>query len=249
VGGWSALPVLTTSVSGWRTAVRLRREADALFGAECAEYDRWAKELKKRPSDGEMARWLMLDKAHLRAEAMRGSNITGQDVVSHVVINQAAPFARRAGVPGGPPRYEKYNLVVILLTKFGIRVSRTQLDLTTGDARDKSWDVFGYDRIASASLSMRDRTAVTAGPAEPTRTEHVRHLRLRLLDGTDILEVKERLALDDTDLDESEVAHLAVQTSGMDAAFPVLQAVALHGPAWTHHERDRRALCSKTWSD
>ncbi|WP_424186783.1 hypothetical protein ACOBQX_02820 [Actinokineospora sp. G85] len=248
-GGWFALPVLAEVVAGIRASVRLRRESDMLFREEYAEYERWLGELKLRPSDGEMARWLALDKAHLKAEAVRGSNITDQDVVTHVVINQTAPFARRASVPHGPPRYEKYMITVILLTRFGIRISRVRLDFTTGEVVNENWDVFGYDRIASASLAVRDSSVIDKGAAERTRSVRDREFRLRLLDGAEIIKVKERLGLDDTDVAEDEAEQLAVQTSGMDAAFPVLQAVALHGPGWTEYERDRRVRWTKTWSD
>ncbi|OLR95078.1 hypothetical protein [Actinokineospora bangkokensis] len=247
-GGWMGLPVLAEAIATRRTAVRLRREAEKLFADEHAEYERWSEELKGRPSDAEMARWLALDKAHLRAEAVRKTNLAEHDLVSHVVINQMAPGARRGSVRSGPPRYTKYDVMIILLTRFGVRTSRVRLDFTTGALGNEDWDVFGYDRIASASLKTKVRTVGGATPTDPARTVHHRRFSLGLLDGTKIIDLNERVDLDDADVEEAELEQLAAATSGMDAAFPVLRAVALHGPAWITHERGRRALWSKTWS-
>ncbi|MGM1058027.1 hypothetical protein [Saccharothrix sp. Mg75] len=249
-GGWFALPALVEVVAAGRAALLPVKEANELFDEEMAEYRRWRKDLDDRPTDGEMARWLALDKAHLKATALRAGNIAEQDLVSHVVINQPAPGARRGAVVHGPPRYEAYLVTVILLTKYGIRASRVYLDFTTGDVKNENWDVFGYDRIASASLRLRERSARKI-PGEPPRKVHNREFRLRLLDGAEILRVSERLDVEsDTEVDdESELERLAAATSGMDAALPVLEAVAHHGPAWLDLERDRRSLWADTWSD
>jgi hypothetical protein len=224
------------------------KEANELFDDEMAEYRRWRQELADRPEDGEMARWLALDKAHLKIQALRAGNIAEEDLVSHVVINQPAPGARRGAVVHGPPRYEAYLVTVILLTKYGIRASRVYLDFTTGETKNENWDVFGYDRIASASLRLRERTARKT-PGEPARKVHNREFRLRLLDGEEILRVSERLDVEsDTKVDdEAELEQLAAATSGMDAALPVLEAVAHHGPAWLDLERNRRILWAHAW--
>ncbi|MFD7655584.1 hypothetical protein ACFV4N_16560, partial [Actinosynnema sp. NPDC059797] len=156
--------------------------------------------------------------------------------------------ARRGAVVHGPPRYEAYLVTVILLTKYGIRASRVYLDFTTGAAKNENWDVFGYDRIASASLRLRERT-IRKPPGAPPRKVHNREFRLRLLDGVEILKVSERLDVEsDTEVDdEAELEQLAAATSGMDPALPVLEAVAHHGPAWIDLERDRRSLWAHAW--
>lgn len=250
VGGWFALPAVIQVVAARRAALLLLADADELFGEELAEYCRWREELAGRPTDTEMARWLAMDKAYLKAEALRRGNIAEQDLVSHVVINQLAPGARRGVVPHGPPRYTAYLVTVILLTRYGVRASRVYLNFATGDVKNERWDVFGYDRIASASLSVHERTA-RKGPDEPARTVRYRELRLRLLDGTEIIKINERLDVDnDTEVDdEAELERLAAATSGMDAALPILEAVAHQGRAWIDLERDRRNVWSHAWPD
>ncbi|MCK2237402.1 MULTISPECIES: hypothetical protein [unclassified Crossiella] len=250
VGGWFALPALLEVIAARRAALLPIKQADALFAEEMAEYRRWLEELADRPTDSELARWLALDKAHLKAEALRGGNIAEQDLVSHVVINHHAPGARRGAVPHGPPRYTAYLVTVILLTRYGIRASRVYLNFTTGEVKNENWDVFGYDRIASASLRMLEKT-VRKGPGEPGHKVRYREFRLRLLDGAEIIKVNERLDSEsDTEVDdEAELERLAAATSGMDTALPVLEAVAHQGRAWIDLERGRRDLWSRTWSD
>ena len=250
VGGCFALPALVEVAAASRAARLPLKEANELFGEEMAEYHRWRTELDDRPSDSEMARWLALDKAHLKTEALHAGNIAEQDLVSHVVINQLAPGARRGLVPHGPPRYTAYLVTVILLTKHGVRASRVYLNFITGEIKSENWDVFGYDRIASASLRVLERTA-RKSPGEPPRKVRSREFKLRLLDGAEIIKVNERLDTEnDTEVDdEAELERFAAATSGMDAALPVLEAIAHHGRAWIDLERNRRTLWSRTWSD
>ncbi|GAA3546536.1 hypothetical protein GCM10022222_32730 [Amycolatopsis ultiminotia] len=246
VGGWFALPTVV-EVFGIRRAARFQlAEAEALLIEETAEYHRWRAELADRPMDGEMARWLALDKAHLKAEALRAGNIAEQDLVSHVVINQLAPFSRRGVVLHGPPRYTAYLVTVILLTRHGVRSSRVYLDFTTGEVKNENWQVFGYDRIASASFSVAEKTSKKRAD-RPVRN---RHFRLRLLDGAEILSISERLdSVNDAEVDDAELEGLVAETSGMDAALPVLEAVAHQGRDWIEFETGRRKLWSSVWSD
>jgi hypothetical protein len=159
-----------------------------------------------------------------------------------------APWARRGLVLHGPPRYTAYLVTVILLTRFGVRSSRVYLDFITGEVKNENWDVFGYDRIASASLKMLE--TVKKGPDRPDRKVRNREFRLRLLDGAEIITIKERLDVEnDSEVDEDELEGLTAATSGMDAALPVLEAVAHQGRDWIELESDRRKLWSRVWSD
>jgi hypothetical protein len=250
VGGWFALPAVV-KVFATRRAVQFQAsEADALLEEETAEYVRWQGELVDCPDDGEMARWLALDKAYLKAEALRRGNIDENDLVSHVVINQRAPGGRRGVVDGGPPRYTAYFVTVILLTQYGARSSRVYLNFMTGEVKNENWAAFGYDRIASASLKMVEKT-VKNGLDRAEHTVRTREFRLRLLDGAEIIKINERLDVEsDTEVDdEAELDRLAAATSGMDAALPVLEAVAHQGRDWIALETDRRKAWSRVWSD
>jgi hypothetical protein len=248
-GGWLALSAVVGSLAD-RCAVRLLlQEADALFAEETVEYHRRRDELADTPADGEMARWLALDKAYLKAQALHRGDIAEQDLVAHVVIDERAPGARRGRVPHGPLRYTAYLVTVILLTRHGARISRMFLDFTTGETRNENWRVFGYDRIASASLGVVERT-VRKAPHEPVRTVHRREFRLSLLSGEEILQVNDRVEAEgDARADEVELQRLTAATSGMDAALPILEAVARQGREWIDLDRDRRKLLFSAWAD
>ncbi|RSN65461.1 hypothetical protein DMH01_03545 [Amycolatopsis sp. WAC 04182] len=247
-GGWFVLPAVIEFFAA-RSATRfLSADADALFEQEMVEYERWRAELSDRPDDSEIARWLALDKAYIKAEALRRGDIAERDLVSHVVLNERAPYSRRGVVPHGPPRYDAYQVMVILLTRHGVRASRVYLDFITGEVKNEAWNVFGYDRIASASLTVREKTVKR--PAESEHKVRNRDFRLRLLDGREILAVSDRVDVEnDTEDDEVELNQLAAATSGMDAALPILEAVAHKGRDWIEFENDRRAMWSRNWSE
>lgn len=248
-GGWFALPAVIEFFAARRATEFLSADADALFEQEMAEYERWRAELSDRPDDSEIARWLALDKDYIKAEASRRGDIDERDLVSHVVLNERAPYARRGVVPNGPPRYEAYQVMVILLTRHGVRESLVHLNFITGEIKNEAWNVFGYDRIASASLTVREKTVKR--PEEPARKVRNRDFRLRLLDGMEILAVSDRVDVENDleDNDEAELNRLAAATSGMDAALPILEAVAHKGRDWIEFENDRRTMWSRTWSE
>ncbi|MFD5093314.1 hypothetical protein ACFWMR_22110 [Amycolatopsis thailandensis] len=249
MGGWSAFPAVIELFAARKATRLLSADADALFEQEMAEYGRWRDELSDRPDDIDMARWLALDKAYIKAEALRKGDIAEQDLVSHVVLNQQAPGARRGVVSHGPPRYEAYLVTVILLTRHGIRESRVYLNFTTGEVKNEVWNVFGYDRIASASLRVKEKQV--KNPGELERKVCNRQFRLRLLDGVEIFTISDRPdGENDAEVDdEAELKELAAATSGMDAALPILEAVAHKGRDWIEFENDRRTMWSHSWSD
>ncbi|WP_414943807.1 hypothetical protein [Amycolatopsis sp. cmx-11-32] len=248
-GSWFALPAVIEFFAARRATRFLLADADALFEQEMAEYKRWRDELSDRPNDSEIARWLALDKAYIKAEALRRGDIAERDLISHIVLNERAPYTRRGVVPHGPPRYEAYQVMVILLTRHGVRASRVHLDLITGEIKNEAWNVFGYDRIASASLTVQEKTVKR--PEEPDRKVRNRDFRLRLLDGMEILAVSDHVDVEnDTEADdEAELNQLAAATSGMDVALPMLEAVAHKGRDWIEFENDRRAMWSRNWSE
>ncbi|EMD22199.1 hypothetical protein [Amycolatopsis azurea] len=249
VGSWSALPAVIELFAVRKATRLLSADAEVLFEQEMAEYERWRDELSDRPDDIDMARWLALDKAYIKAEALRRGDIAERDLVSHVVLNQQAPGARRGVVPHGPPRYEAYLVTVILLTRHGVRESRVHLNFTTGEVKNEAWNVFGYDRIASASLKVKEKRV--KNPGELERKVRNRHFRLRLLNGVEIFAISDRPdGESDTEVDdEVELKELAAATSGMDAALPILEAVAHKGRDWIEFENDRRTMWSRNWSD
>jgi hypothetical protein len=256
---FQVLVVLAGAVVAWSTLMEViatrraasipRKQADALHTLETAEYQRWCEELTRRPSDSEMARWLALDKSHLKAEALRAGNIDERDLVSHVVIAQLAPGARRGTVAHGPPRYTAYQVTVILLTRHGVRSSQAYLNFTTGEVKDRTWNAFGYDRISSASLSMKEGRSKDASTGQWRKTRS-RQFSLRLLDTSTIIEISERtdLGSDTVVEDEEELERLAAETSGLDAALPVMEAIAHHGRAWIELEDRRRGVWAEHWA-
>lgn len=251
VGGWWGISGIARIVSVSRAQCLLAEDAEVVFADERAEHHRWCQVLADRPRDMEMERWLALDKAHLKNEALRRANLRERDLVTYVVLTERAPFARRSRIIGGPPRYEAYMVYIFLLTKFGMRTTRTFLNLTTGDVRNEQHQMCTYDAVASASVTEKGvRTFQTDGsPSVSNRAGRV--FRLILLNGTCIAEVRENSRAigdeppgEDDDLEE-DVA--SMPTAGFDSALQVLEAVATEGRDWITRDRERKQRWARNW--
>ncbi|MBW4719986.1 hypothetical protein [Saccharothrix obliqua] len=233
----------------------LRADAARLNAAESRAYQEWLALLADRPSDAEMARWLAMDKAYLRDNAVRRANLYAHDLVTHVVMTEGARGALRARVLHGPPRFSRYVVQIFLLTRGGVREARVELDFLTGDALNEQRHLFRYDALASASVVEKGLRGTRKEGAEVERLRS-RAFQLSLVNGRDITVVaeaftKERddgIEEDDAE-DESEQFRMSVQTSGIDAAMPVLEAVAAEGADWIARDRERRARWSRDWPE
>ncbi|MGW6444089.1 hypothetical protein [Lentzea sp. NPDC055074] len=241
-----------TKIRGLRKMSSLARAHDEqIFAAETQAYEEWVRVLADRPSDAEMARWLSMDKVCLKNDLVRRNNLSTHDLVTHVVMTEGADGARRARVPHGPPRFSHYEVQIFLLTRSGVRETRVQLNFLTGEARNERRNLFRYDALASASVSevgMRATRGVGEGAREVERLRS-RRFRLTLVNGRDITVVAEnfRNANDSVLEDETELFLVATQTSGIDAALPILEAVAAEGSDWIDREQERRDRWSREW--
>jgi len=249
-GGWWAVRGIACIAAVPRTQALLDGAAEALLDEEQVEYRRWVQVLADRPPDPEMARWLALDKAYLKDEALRRANLRERDLVTHVVLTERAPYARKGRVTDGPPRYEKYIVYVFLLTQSGMRTIRTNLSLTTGDVGDEQRRMFRYDAVASASVEETGRRTFLADGCRSADRVSRRVFRLTLLNGTDIAEVKEnpRATGDDRAADGDELVDaVSAQTPGFDSALRILEAVATEGRDWIVRDRERKQRWARNW--
>ncbi|MFS8097894.1 hypothetical protein LFM09_12205 [Lentzea alba] len=250
-GGFFVVQGATRIRSLQRMSALARAHDEQIFAAEKHGYEEWLRVLADRPSDGEMARWLAMDKIYLKNDLVRRNNLTTHDLVTHVVMTEGADGADRARVRRGPMRYSKYEVQIFLLTRSGVRESRQELNFLTGEARNERRNLFRYDALASASVR---ETGVRATRGFGEDTQEVERLRSRrfcltLVNGRDITVVAEnfRNANDTVLEDESELFLVALQTSGIDAALPILEAVAAEGSDWIAREQERREQWSRDW--
>ncbi len=220
-----------------RVRALVDRRADDLLGEELVAHEERAELLRDRPSDAEMARWMALDKLFLKDEALRRADLNERDLVTHVVLTERAPFARRGRVTKGPHRYEAYNVQIFLLTRYGMRSVRTRLEFATGTTRNEKRQMFPYDAVASASIEETD------GPGN-------RVFELTLVNSEKIAEVKENLRNQvDVEMDGIEdLSLLVTQTSGFDSALRVLEAVATEGRDWIVRDEERKRRWAQNWS-
>lgn len=250
-GGFFAAKGGTRIRSVQRMSALARAHDEQTFAEEMRGYEEWLRVLADRPTDGEMARWLALDKIYLKNDLVRRNNLTTHDLVMHVVMTEGTNDAARARVLHGPPRYSKYEVQIFLLTRSGVRETRSELNFLNGEARNERRNLFRYDALASASVTETGLRA-TRGEGEGTReVERLRSRRfcLTLVNGRDITVVAEtfRNASDSMLEDESELFLVASQTSGIDAALPILEAVAAEGSDWIAREQERREQWSRDW--
>ena len=129
-----------------------RQDAKERSEAERAEFERWELELRDRPSDAEIARWLDYDKLYLRVIAMKRLGVAGRQLITHATLTEAAPGSRGARIIHGPPRYSAYVVTIFLLTETGVRRLAIRLNFETGIPSDHVRQSFQYNAIAWAGL-------------------------------------------------------------------------------------------------
>ncbi|MEV0461565.1 hypothetical protein AB0I30_06600 [Nocardia tengchongensis] len=250
VGSWWGIRGIARIAALAPAQALLNHDADLLLAEEQAEYQRWRHVLADRPSDAEMARWLALDKAFLRDDALQRANLRERDLVTHVVLTERAPFARKSRVSDGPSRYEAYMVYVFLLTQYGMRTARTHLYLPTGDTRNEHRQMFTYDAVASVSVVEKGVRVFLAdgSPSIDNRSDRV--FQLTLLNGECVAEVREksRVSINNRYVEDDEQgATSAAFTSGFDSALQVLEAVATEGRDWIVRDRERRQRWALNW--
>lgn len=247
------------SVLALRRADRIaQREASQLYEEELRAFHDWQATLSDRPSDAEMARWLAMDKAYLKAAVLQRLQLSDHDLVAHLVITEGARGAMRARVLHGPPRYSSYVVLIFLLTGSGVRQVTVDLDFLQGKAHNERRNAFRYEALASASVRETGvRVANHQGVQQPDEHDaplqnerlRSRSFRLTLVSGEKLSVVTEsfRNLSDDELEDADELLKLALRTSGIEGALHVLEAVAAEGPNWIGHERERRRRWSQDW--
>lgn len=143
------------------------------YQQELAAYEEWCKRLEERPTDAEMARWLDADKRFLRAQAMRLYDVPNQDLEVYFTLSERTGGREyKERERGGPLRFSRYIIKVLLLTKGGVRFVEFGLDMTTGAWEERERRAFRYDTIASMRVTKKParqqqrRDAVVAIDAE-----------------------------------------------------------------------------------
>ncbi|MFD9736264.1 hypothetical protein [Umezawaea sp. NPDC059074] len=232
----------------------MRQRAAELHVEEMRGYEEWKERLADRPTDSEIARWLAMDKLYLKMDFLRRAGLSSHDLVEHVVMLEGAPSARRGRVKLGPPRYEAYTVRVLLLTSSGVRAAKVHLDFITGEARNEKRDLFRYDALASARVTEKGMrtTHAEAGIAEPELENlRSRKFNLSLVNGKEISITAGsfRNWFGDKTESESELIEVAFQTSGIESALPILEAVAAEGRHWIERDQLRRKQWSERWDE
>jgi hypothetical protein len=235
----------------WRANLIAEVEAARVHREEGDEYLALVEKLRDRPNDALIAWWHTLDKFYLVSDAIKRAQLPRQEVVEALVLTERAPFARRSRVQYGPPRYEAYNVHILLLTHHGVRAFKVHLDAHTGEARNEARRVFSYDKIASARVTEKG-VRTTTGDATESEVEDLKSgtFHMVLMSGEEIeLKVdhfKDRQADEET---EAQFADVAYETSGIKRAIPILESIVSEGENWIVRDRARREQWAHDWDE
>jgi hypothetical protein len=153
--------VLLSAIWAWRCWLRVSLErADSeehdRRQAEVDEaYRRWSTRLEDRPKDAQMAEWLEGDRTVLLGMALDQFHLSRSRMVAHGFIEKPAPGARRSQINGGLPRYQRYQIWMLLLAEGGVHQLRASLDFLTGTLVEREHISYGYTSIAAVRMLRR----------------------------------------------------------------------------------------------
>ncbi|MGH3813383.1 MAG: SixA phosphatase family protein [Pseudonocardiaceae bacterium] len=231
-------------------------ESERRLRAENKAFAEWNKTLGDTPTDAQMAAWLDLDKAHIKALAMRHYGLANRDLIAHVILTGAAEDSFGARVLYGPPRYSSYNVQLFLLTDFGVRQYSVQLHLGTGMITNERRRSFQYDAISSAEVaevgvridgaekkvvSQEEMTKEKNPNLEKLVFSQEFQLTLNNLQSVYVLVGNfDRGLIERMKEDPRRIAELTRDTSGVTGAVRILEAIAAEGSNWVKQERMRR---------
>lgn len=242
----------------WRCFAWEKAEAVEQYANEQVGYRARLEFLRDRPSDLEMAYWLEYDLRYMKREALKEYGLNSRDLISHLILTEAAPGCWRARVPGGPPRYSEYSVQMFLLTENGVRQLVRELGFLTGHLGSQHRLNFRYDALSSAAVDEvgvrfagRRRKVVLLRQDHDTEHDQdgsadelvfSQSFRLTLVGGnvSDVLIENYKLWADELGSeDQARLMELAMETSGVRTALHVLEAVAAEGRDWIRQERNR----------
>ncbi len=243
-------------VTRLRVRAKWRAEFAELLREEEQAYQGWLDMLRDRPSDDEMAYWLDFDLMHLKSRAMRSAQLSSKDMICHVELTEGAAHAQRARDQRAPVRYSDYIVKIFLLTDGGVHETEYELDFKTGTVRDPHHMSFRYDALASARLAevsvqwagnRRIRKLADGNYQVGDQMVFQQALWLSLVNAEEIsVLIDDFRGLTDSGDDESKLREMALQTSGVQGALLILQAVAREGREWIARQRARR---KRWWED
>lgn len=201
-----------------------RADQDA---ARWAAYHRWQHRLSDKPSDTEMAAWLESDRKILVDQAMRQCRLRPSQVIAHAFIEAPAPSCRKARYPRGPWRYNRYRLLLFLLTDDGVRQVNIDLDFEAATSRITQRLNYRFDAVAAVRID---------GIATQQQT-----FELTLFNGEPI---SIRLGEADSktlkhDEDPTKITELSLDAAGLSHTLHVLEGIAAEGKEWARHQRRR----------
>jgi hypothetical protein len=232
---WSLLAVIAGTVAtraGFRVDSERRRvgadteERLARLKAREEAYERWTRKLSVKPTDLEMADWLESDRRLLVNQALLRYRLTASQIIAHAVIEGPAAGAKRARVKHGPWRFSKYQMVLFLLTRDGVRQITIHLDFEAATAHDLQRLTYRFDAVASVRIS---------GLATQRQT-----FALTLINGSPItMPVTEAIGELEPGEDPVKLSEVSLDASGLPHTLDVLEGIAAEGKEWVHHQHRR----------
>jgi hypothetical protein len=162
------LAVALGAISSWQYWLRIslgrkmhaadKREHAQRQAAINKEFKQWKARLKARPEDGEMASWLERDRTVLLGKALDHFQLHRSRLKAYAFVETSGGVGiKRARIEGGPWRYEKYMLQVLLLAEDGVRQVKANLAFYTGEFTVRERVSYRYEAIVSVHVIREAR--------------------------------------------------------------------------------------------
>lgn len=196
-------------------------ESEQALTARKAAYQRWWDKLSAtRPSDGEMESWLTCDKILLLDEVLGHYRLAWRDIIAYAFLQTPAKSYKRGRTISGPWRYSRYDLLLFLITRDGVREVSSELDFEGVNFSVQERNNFRFDAVASVHVSKTGEFGC--------------NLELTLVNGqpSDVRVTDPDAGEHGLDEDLTNFSEINLAASGFVNTLHILEGIAAEGKSW-----------------
>jgi hypothetical protein len=219
-------------LADWQTYEDAIRNFRQTLTERTEQYNQWRQRLAAlRPSDLEIETWLNADKTMILAHALNVYKLRMSDVIDHSFLLTAERPCQTQREKGGPARHSRYRVLLILISRDGVREFETVLDFNKATYAGEERRNYRFDAISSIDvtkspdLSHSLSLTLTNGP---TRTITVGRTWNAI-----------ETPREPPGRDDEQAVRVDLESAGFSHTLHLLEGIAAEGRPWLQHGVER----------